>query len=119
TLRRGQGLAAGEQTRDQIAHAEDQLGRTLEELRRLAQGLHPRVLAEHGLADALAALAKDLLLPVEIKVTGQRLPPRGRGPPLFVFPRASPHPPKPAPRPPRARALTASDGRLRVEITDD
>src|SRR5215218_8949998 len=54
TLRRGRGSAAGQQTRDQIAHAEDQLGRTLEELRRLAQGLHPRVLAEHGLADALA-----------------------------------------------------------------
>ena len=34
TLRRGRGSAAGQQTRDQIARAEDQLGRTLEELRR-------------------------------------------------------------------------------------
>ncbi|HWJ54400.1 MAG TPA: hypothetical protein VNT24_13575 [Propionibacteriaceae bacterium] len=75
TLRRGQGSASGEQTRSQIAHAEEQLGGTREELGRLAQGLHPRVLAEHGLADALAVLAKDLPLPVEIKVTGNQLPP--------------------------------------------
>src|SRR5215218_9925280 len=33
TLRRGRGSASGEQTRDQIARGEDQLGRTLEELR--------------------------------------------------------------------------------------
>src|SRR6266498_5943976 len=59
---------------EQIAHAEDQLTRTLEELRRLAHGLHPRVLAEHGLESALAALAKDLPLPVEINVASTQLP---------------------------------------------
>jgi hypothetical protein len=63
TLRRSRRSAAGEQSRNRIAHAQEQLVRTLEELRRLAHGLHPRVLAEHGLADrwstaaAAAALA--------------------------------------------------------------
>jgi signal transduction histidine kinase len=119
TLRRGQGLAAGEQTRDQLAHAEDQLGRTLEELRRLAQGLHPRVLAEHGLADALAALAKDLLLPVEIKVTGNRLPQRVAAAAYFVCAEALTNTAKHAAATHVTVAVTASDGRLRVEITDD
>jgi signal transduction histidine kinase len=119
TLRRGQGLAAGEQTRDQLAHAEDQLGRTLEELRRLAQGLHPRVLAEHGLADALAALAKDLLLPVEIKVTGNRLPQRVAAAAYFVCAEALTNTAKHAAATRVTVAVTASDGRLRVEITDD
>jgi signal transduction histidine kinase len=119
TLRRGQGLAAGEQTRDQLAHAEDQLGRTLEELRRLAQGLHPRVLAEHGLADALAALAKDLLLPVEIKVTGNRLPQWVAAAAYFVCAEALTNTAKHAAATRVTVAVTASDGRLRVEITDD
>src|SRR4029450_11887074 len=76
TLRRGRQVASGERTRDQMARAEDQLARTLEELRRLAHGLHPRVLSEHGLAGALEALAKDLSLPVQVEVTGNQVPDR-------------------------------------------
>jgi signal transduction histidine kinase len=99
TLRRGQGSAAGEQTRDQIAHAEDQLGRTLEELRRLAQGLHPRVLSEHGLADALAALAKDSLFRSTSTSQAPSCPSGSRQPPTSCAPRPSPTPPSTPPRP--------------------
>ena len=52
-LRRGESSAASERTRAQIARAEDQLSHTQEDLDRLAAGLHPRVLAEQGLRDAL------------------------------------------------------------------
>jgi signal transduction histidine kinase len=119
TLRRGRGSAAGQQTRDQIARAEDQLGRTREELRRLAQGLHPRVLAEHGLAGALAVLAKDLPLPVEIKVTGNQLPEQVAAAAYFVCAEALANTAKHATASRAALAVTASEGRVRIEIADD
>jgi signal transduction histidine kinase len=119
TLRRGQGLAAGKQARDQIGRAEEQLVRTLEELRRLAHGLHPRVLAEHGLTDALAALAKDLALPVEIKVTGDQLPERVAVAAYFVCAEALANVAKHAAAARVALAVTASEDRVKVEIADD
>jgi signal transduction histidine kinase len=119
TLRRSRRSAAGEQTREQIAHAEEQLERTLEELGRLAHGLHPRVLAEHGLADALAALAKDLPLPVEINVTGSQLPQRVAVVAYFVCAEALVNVAKHAAASRAAVAVTASDGRVRVEVADD
>jgi signal transduction histidine kinase len=119
TLRRGQGLAAGEQTREQIAHAQEQLGRTVEELRRLAQGLHPRVLSEQGLADALAALAKDFPLPVDLNVASTQLPQRVAVVAYFVCAEALTNTVKHATAARVTVAITAGDGRLRVEIADD
>jgi signal transduction histidine kinase len=84
TLRRGQQTATSQQTSDQIVGAQDQLVRTQEELRRLAQGLHPRELSEHGLEGALAALAEDFLLPVQLKVTRTQLPERVAAAACFV-----------------------------------
>jgi signal transduction histidine kinase len=119
TLRRGRGSASGERTRDQIARAEDQLVRTLEELRRLAHGLHPRVLSEHGLADALAALAKDLPLPVDINVASTRLPERVAVVAYFVCAEALANVAKHAAAAHVAVAVTASEDRVTVEIADD
>src|SRR6266542_1794971 len=102
-LRRGRRSATDKRTREQLAHAEDQLTQTLEELRRLGHGLHPRVLSEQGLESALAALAKDLPLPVDINVAGARLPRRVAVVAYFVC----------------ADALTAREDRVKVEITDD
>jgi signal transduction histidine kinase len=119
TLRRGRRSAAGEQTRSQIAHAQEQLGRTREELGRLARGLHPRVLAEHGLADALAALAKHLPLPVDVNVTGSRLPERVAAAAYFVCAEALANTAKHAAAARVTVAVTASDGWVRVEIADD
>jgi signal transduction histidine kinase len=119
TLRRGRRFASGERTRDQMAHAEDQLARTLEELRRLAHGLHPRVLSEHGLAGALAVLAKDLSLPVEIKISDDQLPERVAVAVYFVCAEALTNVAKHAAAAHIAVAVTSSDGRVRVEIADD
>jgi signal transduction histidine kinase len=119
TLRRGRRFASGERTRDQMARAEDQLARTLEELRRLAHGLHPRVLSEHGLAGALAVLAKDLSLPVVIKISDDRLPERVAVAVYFVCAEALTNVAKHAAAAHIAVAVTSSDGRVRVEIADD
>ena len=119
TLRRGQRSASDERTREQIAHAEDQLTRTLEELRRLAHGLHPRVLAEHGLESALAALAKDFPLPVEINVASAQLPQQVAVAAYFVCAEALANVAKHAAAAGVAIAVTASEDRVKVEIADD
>jgi signal transduction histidine kinase len=119
TLRRGQQTATSQQTRDQIAHAEDQLARTLEELRRLAQGLHPRELSEHGLEGALAALAEDLLLPVELKITRTQLPEPVAVAAYFVCAEALTNVAKHAAAARVTIAVTVSGGRVTVEIADD
>jgi PAS domain S-box-containing protein len=55
--------------------AREQLQLALGELRELAHGLHPAVLAERGLAPAVEALAARVPLPVEVReVPDERLP---------------------------------------------
>jgi signal transduction histidine kinase len=119
TLRRGRRSASHERTRQQIARAEDQLIRTLEELRRLAHGLHPRILSEHGLEGALAALAKDLSLPVEVRVTGNQPPSWAAVAAYFVCAEALANVAKHAAAAHVAVAVTSSEGRVEVEIEDD
>jgi signal transduction histidine kinase len=119
TLRRGHWSASGEQTKKQIARSQEQLGRTREDLRRLAQGLHPRMLAEQGLAGALAALAKDLPLPVDLNVASTQLPQRVAVVAYFVCAEALANVAKHAAAAHVTVAVIASDGRLRVEIADD
>jgi signal transduction histidine kinase len=119
TLRRDRRFASGERTRDQMAHAEEQLARTLEELRRLAHGLHPRVLSEHGLAGALAVLAKDLSLPVEIKVSDDQLPERVAVAVYFVCAEALTNVAKHAAAAHIAVAVTVGEDQVRVEVADD
>jgi signal transduction histidine kinase len=119
TLRRGQRTATSQQTSDQIVGAQAQLVRTLEELRRLAQGLHPRELSERGLEGALAALAEDLLLPVELKITRIQLPERVAAAAYFICAEALTNTAKHAAAAHVAVAVTAGEDRLRVEIADD
>jgi signal transduction histidine kinase len=75
TLRRAQHSASAAPTKERLVRADEQLVGTLEELRRLAQGLHPRLLSEQGLEGALATLAEGLPVPVELRVTIDRLSP--------------------------------------------
>jgi signal transduction histidine kinase len=58
-----------------LGEAEAELAAALTELRQLAQGIHPAVLTEQGLAPALRTLAARAPLPVEIQhVPDVRLP---------------------------------------------
>jgi signal transduction histidine kinase len=75
TLRRGRLSASGAQTSERIVRAEDQLTQTVDELRRLGQGLHPRILSEHGLKSALTSLIEGLSVPVEVSVASTRISP--------------------------------------------
>ncbi len=64
-----------EEAEELMAVAADELAEALVELRELAQGIHPAVLTERGLADALDVLAARVPLPVELDIAlPERLP---------------------------------------------
>jgi signal transduction histidine kinase len=119
TLRRGRLSAPGEVTKDRIARAEDQLTRTLEDLRRLARGLHPHVLSEHGLEGALAALAQDFPVPIEIQVSGSRVETQIEIVAYFVCAEALANVAKHASASRVTVSVAAVGGRVRVQIQDD
>jgi signal transduction histidine kinase len=75
TLRQAAVEARGTPAEPLVADAFDQLQQGLAELRELARGIHPGVLSEHGLAPALDGLAARAPLPVELRVTKQRVQP--------------------------------------------
>jgi signal transduction histidine kinase len=58
-----------------LDQAVDDLGRAVKDLRDLANGLHPSVLAENGLVAALEAAADRLPLPVRVDAHPERFPP--------------------------------------------
>jgi signal transduction histidine kinase len=60
-----------------IAETRESSARALDELRSLVRGIHPPVLADRGLGDAVRALALDHPLPVDVTVTapGRPAPP--------------------------------------------
>jgi signal transduction histidine kinase len=118
-LRRSRRSASGPRTREQIARAEAQLALTLEELRRLAHGLHPGVLSERGLEGALAVLAKDFPVPVQVTVAGDQVPSPVAVVAYFVCAEALANVAKHAGAARVAVSVTARGGRVRVEIEDD
>jgi signal transduction histidine kinase len=78
-LRVARARAAGDGVEELVAvldAAVDETDAALEELRELAHGIYPAILAEAGLAPALATLADQAPLPVELgDVPPERLPP--------------------------------------------
>jgi PAS domain S-box-containing protein len=61
-------------TAELLDDASRDLDTALQELREIARGLHPAILGEQGLRQALEALAERLALPVDIDAPGERLP---------------------------------------------
>jgi signal transduction histidine kinase len=77
------------------------------------------VLSEQGLAAALAALAKDFPLPVDLNVASTQLPQQVAAVAYFVCAEALTNIAKHAAAARVTVAVIASDSRLRVEIADD
>jgi PAS domain S-box-containing protein len=72
-----QNLAGGRTAaaKKDIARVEEELATALEELRELARGIHPAILSERGLPDALEMLAVRSPVPVEVEqAPAERLP---------------------------------------------
>ena len=62
------GSDADPQMRHDLAQAVKDLGEAIDELRDLAQGIHPSILTEAGLAAALEALAERTPVPVRLRI---------------------------------------------------
>ena len=103
-----------------LGEAGDLTKDTLAEIRALAQGLHPAILTEEGLAGALEWLAESAPLPVRIlEAPEERLPESVEVAAYFVVSEALANVAKYA----QARSTTVQarrrDGRLVVDVVDD
>jgi len=98
------------------------LNGALDELRELARGIHPAILAEGGLRPALNTLARRSLIPVDLKLHAEgRLPEHAEVSAYYVVAEALTNAAKHA----RASAVTvtaeadAANSVLRVAVRDD
>jgi signal transduction histidine kinase len=98
---------------------EHELAAARDELRELARGIHPRVLTEHGLGPALAALAERSPVPATVAAPGDRLPAAVEAAAYFVCSEALANVAKYA-QASRVRCeLLVAGGRLTLTVTDD
>jgi signal transduction histidine kinase len=118
-LRRVRLSARSDAARERIERTEAQLARTLEELHRLAHGLHPRVLAEAGLAGALASLADQAAVHVELVAPADELPAEVEAVAYFLCSEALANIAKHASASRVSVSVATMDGRVRIEVEDD
>lgn len=102
-----------------IGEADAEVAAAIDEVRRLARGIHPAVLSEAGLRPALCDLARRSPVPVTVTAPADRLPAAIEAAAYFVAAESLANMSK------HARASTATvdvrhaDGQLIVEVTDD
>ncbi|MYW63389.1 hypothetical protein GTY65_04755 [Streptomyces sp. SID8379] len=118
-VRRGLADHPDETLRAAADEAESSLRLAIEELRGIAQGIHPAVLTREGLAPALNALAKEAAMPVVVAADPRRYDPLVETTAYFTVCEALSNAAKHA----KARAVSVSarheGGRLVVETVDD
>jgi signal transduction histidine kinase len=109
-----------ERAQQLVAEARIGLGEALEELRDLARGIHPPVLADRGLAAALVSLADRSAVPVEVSVTlDERLPPAVESAAYFVAAEAIANAGKHSGASRIAVGVARHGNVLEVEVSDD
>jgi len=108
--------------RSTLAEAAAMTRETLEELRALSRGIAPPVLADRGLAAALAAVAARSPVPVELAVglpAGQRLAPVVENSAYFLVSEALANVAKHSEATLASVTVVREQGRLRVVVSDD
>ena len=103
-----------------VGETETELRQALSELRELARGIHPAVLTDQGLCAAVRTLADRAPLPVEVRDSGEVLPPHVETAAYFVVAEALANVAK------YAHATNAwvtlsqlADGNLLIEVSDN
>jgi signal transduction histidine kinase len=71
---RGNAFKEASPQSDGLKRLEDDLGSVIKEVREISRGLHPALLDRRGLGPSLQALARRSPTPVELHVSGPRLP---------------------------------------------
>ena len=103
-----------------LDRSREELDLALSELRELARGIHPAVLADRGLNAAVAALADRAPLPVEVRdVPVERLPEHIELTAYFVISEALTNITKYAAASQAWVSVTHANGRLLLEVGDD
>jgi signal transduction histidine kinase len=97
----------------------EELQSTIEELRSLARGLHPTVLAEFGLAGALQALVSKCPVPTRVDVSESRYPAEVESSAYYVACEALNNIVKHSGAMYGSISVKAHDGRLLLEIADN
>jgi signal transduction histidine kinase len=97
----------------------DQLQAAVGELRELANGLHPAVLADGGLAAALDDLAARTPVPIKVSAPDRRFPPDLEAAAWFIACEAMANAVKHAQPTTIEVDVSARDGQLVVEVRDD
>jgi signal transduction histidine kinase len=119
TLKQAEAQARGTPAEALVTDALEQLRRALTALRDLARGIHPSVLSERGLAAALKGLAARSPVPVELRVTGERVRPAVEAAIYFTVAEALTNVAKHAQATRVSVAVDVSGGALVAEIADD
>jgi len=96
-----------------------ELDSALEDLRRLARGIHPGVLTDHGLQPALSALADRAPLPVRLEVDATRLPEAIESAAYFTVAEALTNVAKYARAREASVTVSRANGSVMVEVRDD
>src|SRR5215211_820616 len=100
--------------------AGDELALALEELRELARGLHPAILTDRGLRAAVETLAARAPLPVDIvEIPDHRLPEPVEAAAYYLIAEALTNVAKYAHASTVRARVTAGDGNVVVEVSDD
>ena len=102
-----------------LVEAEAELQAALHDLRELARGIHPAILAEHGLPAAIGSLSDRAPLPVTTEVAPERYPPAVESAAYFVVSEALANISKHARATSAEVSIGRQDGRVVVEISDD
>jgi signal transduction histidine kinase len=106
-------------TAPRIGRAEAQLAQTIEDLRELAGGLHPRALIDDGLVGALTSLADRSPVPVELSVSTERLPEEVEVATYFVCSEALANVAKHASASRASVRVSTDAGRVDIAVVDD
>jgi signal transduction histidine kinase len=104
---------------DLLDEAAEELVGAVHELRELARGIHPTVLAEEGLRPAVAGLARRATVPVELDVRCGRLDAAVEAAAYYVVAEALTNVMRHARANGAAVAISRYDGHLVVEVSDD
>jgi signal transduction histidine kinase len=102
-----------------LSSTADELQVAVEELRELAQGIHPGILTQGGLAYALEALAARSPLPVEVDATPERFTPEVEATAYFVACEALTNVVKHASASQASIQARRDNGTLVIEVVDD
>jgi signal transduction histidine kinase len=106
--------------RGALGAAREALTAGIDDIRQLAQGLHPPLLAQDGLADAVRALAERSTVPVELEALPEtRLPEVAEVVAYYVIAESLSNAAKHARASRVTVAATLADDELVVEVTDD